>query len=298
MFRALFVIAFTLLLGACQPSRSWVSEVPQKSGPCPDEPGGWCDFTRAAASRAWLYALLSNNVYERYQWQYALPEYVKRRSNSPNDGIGFSYSIYDISNDGRLVEVVVAFRGTERLSNGGLKDWFWGNISGAQNKRGLEALRNVFDDLRDRGQSNVEVTVTGHSLGGGIAHHVSLREIELSDGTKRAVTRSVVFNNSPRYWRRGGTPEVDRLAIVEYGEVLKILRLPARSPTQRYISLNCRPSGLNAAKDHSMYYLAGCLNWIAAFDESAQEARKSLARNPAIERPASQTKDDDPRLEG
>lgn len=263
-----------------------IDELPAaRKGPCPDARGGWCDFIQDGARKTWLYAQMSQNAYRADRGEYALPDGIVAGSRIEND-IGFAYRIFERFEGAELKEVVVAFRGTE-----GWADWWHGNILGRQNRRGLEVVQRVFQDLADRGLTDVEVSVTGHSLGGGIAHYVSLRKIALSDGREVAVSHSYVFNNSPRYWRGNGSQSVERIAMVEYGEILKLVRAPASEATQKYLSLNCRSNGLGAIKDHSMHYLAGCLTWIAAYTDEAAVKSGRLNR---IDKPQSQRTDDPP----
>ena len=111
------------------------------------------------------------------------------------------------------------------------------------------------------------ISVTGHSLSGGIATHVSLRR----DGAD-----AYVFNTSPRFSRNGPVPPNRRLSIVEFGEALKVPRIFGPEPRQTYISLNCTP-GFNFFKGHKIRRLAECLTRIAAWGD--MEARESLRRN-------------------
>lgn len=279
---AAIVVAGGLLMAAS----SVGTAEPDRKGPCPTARGGWCDFVQENAAKTWVYAQMSQNAYGAHRSEFKLPATIIPRSRVNNDDIDFAYRIYDRNDGGKRTEVIVAFRGTE-----GMGDWWYGNILGRQNRRGLDVVRNVFQDLADRGETDVEVSVTGHSLGGGIAHYVSLRDVELNDGRRVAVTRSYVFNNSPRYWRGHGSHTVERIATVEYGEILKLVRAPASEASQKYISLNCRSNGLGAIKDHSMHYLAGCLTWIAAFREDG--AKASVIDN-TIKKPQSQQSSDDP----
>lgn len=224
-----------------------------------DHPSGWADQIRVAAVEAYPYAQMSNNAYgdgDRYDLgaEYANPE------NGDNDKIGFAYSIFERRSAGQLAEVIVAFRGTE-LNNS--DDMVKGNLFGLQNAEGLK----VYDRIRGATARSVPVTVAGHSLGGGIATHVSLQ---------RPDVKTYIFNASPRFWKRGNIPQNRRLSIVEYGEVLKIARLPGREAPQTYISINCR-SGFDPLDQHRIRALADCLTRIAGWGDDG--ARTSLRRN-------------------
>lgn len=281
---ALAVAGAAILPGCATVDEEVLSQ--RSTGPCPSDPGGWCDFTREIAERVWPYAQMATNAYEASADDFELPPGIVTRYKADNDGSGFAYQIFDRLENGRLAEVIVAFRGTE-----GFADWLHGNLLGRQNRKGLRVVETVFAQLDEAGYRNIPVTVTGHSLGGGIAHYVSLRQMPPRvDGAARAVAASYVFNNSPRYWR--GPAQVPRIAVVERGEVLTLLRGPANEATQRYLSINCQP-GYSPIGDHNMRRLAECLTWIAAFDDPA--AKAALRSNPGIGKPPSQQNDDDPR---
>lgn len=151
----------------------------------------------------------------------------------------------------------------------------------------------------------VEITLTGHSLGGGIAHYTSLHDIgqrpvlcdpDKEDCVPRTAengplnaTRSIVFNNSPRFgW---GSNDVERISVSEWGDPLALLRFPARKISQRRLQINCTP-GAGPLNNHSMRNLADCLTWVAAYDD--KPALESLSDNPEIEKPAEQKSEELP----
>jgi len=224
-----------------------------------DHPSGWCKETRQTAAEAYLYAQMSANTYDE-PYAFSLPKRISLRRSVPNDDIGFAYSIYDVSKDGVFIEVVIAYRGTEDY-----KDWWYGNVLGKQNKTGL----SVYDEIRSTTPENIPVTVTGHSLGGAIAVEVSL---------KRKNVNAYVFNTSPRFFSGGQSIENKRVSIVEYGEVLKAIRAPAREATQTYTSIDCSTG--NPISQHKQVKLASCLTRIASFDDS--EAKQSMTMNESV----------------
>ncbi|HZF96075.1 MAG TPA: hypothetical protein VEZ20_14530 [Allosphingosinicella sp.] len=227
-----------------------------------NHPSGWADQIRIAAVEAYPYAQMSNNAYsdgERYDLG---PDYSNPQ-NVPNDEIGFAYSVFERRGAGQLAEVIIAFRGTEGLLG---RDMPHGNLLARQNPRGLAA----YDRIRAATDPQVAVNVTGHSLGGGIATHVSLQ---------RPNVKSYIFNASPRFRANGTIPANRRLSIVERGELLKIFRAPGREAPQTYISINCTP-GFAPVSQHSIRQLADCLTRIAAWQDGG--ARASLERNASI----------------
>jgi pimeloyl-ACP methyl ester carboxylesterase len=223
-----------------------------------DHVSGWSDQVRAAADEAYLYAQMSVNAYDDED-RYDLGPAVRTIENAPNNELGFAYSIFEHRRAGGL-EVVIAFRGTEFRTT---EDWIDGNLFARQNPQGLA----LYDRIRARYDPDVPITVTGHSLGGGIAIQVSL---------ERPNVKAYVFNTSPRFRLRGSSQPNRRLSIVEYGEFLKAARLFGREANQTYVSLNCS-RGLNSIAQHSSRRLADCLTRIAAYQQP--EARASLARN-------------------
>lgn len=249
--RAVLLAALLALSSACT---SFSQERLTYSGS-----SGWADQIRRAAVEAYPYAQMSNNAYADGPRYDLGPEFTNPH-NEQNDNIGFAYSLFERWEGGARKEVIIAFRGTELTS---ARDWIPGNLIGAQNARGLAVYKRV----RDLTPSTVAVSVTGHSLGGGIATHVSLRH---------AGVKTYIFNSSPRFWKGGNIPENRRLSIVEYGEVLKLGRLFGREAPQTYISINCR-RGFRPFGQHRIRSLADCLTRIAAWDDPG--ARASLDRN-------------------
>lgn len=224
-----------------------------------DGPSPWADQIRQAAVEAYPYAQMSYNAYAGQNRFDLGPDYSNLR-NAPNDDLGFAYSLFHKHSEGQLTEVIIGFRGTEPTS---VKDWVPGNIIAAQNARGLA----VYEQLRKTTPARIPITVTGHSLGGGIATQVSLRHENV---------KSYIFNSSPRFWKRGNIPDNRRLSIVERGEGLKVTRLLGREAPQTYISINCIP-GFAPIGQHGMRPLAECLTQIAAWDN--RSAQNSLDRN-------------------
>ena len=228
-----------------------------------NHPSGWSDQIRAAGVEAYSYAQMSLNAYDDEHDRYALDPDLVAVESRDNDEAGFAYAIFERRRAGRLVEVIIAFRGTE-LDDA--RDMVHGNALGRQNPRGLA----LYDNVRSRpAYVSVPVTVTGHSLGGGIALHVSLR---------RSGADAYVFNSSPRFRRGSGPiPNNRRLSIAEYGELLKIVRAPGREAPQTYISINCVP-GFAPVTQHGIRLLGDCLTRIAAWHGDAG-ALASIQRN-------------------
>ncbi len=239
------VLAAAATLSAC------ATDLTQARSPCVREPGGWCQFTREFADKTWDYAQLANDSYADKEQFPALPGGIDLVRNSDNDSSGLAYSIFDRKQNGRLVERIIAFRGSEFSFD----DWFAGNIEGKQNARGLATYRKIREELDADGFKDVPISVTGHSLGGAIAAHVAL----VVDGVT-----SYAFNQSPRFVIPAEPAMSERMAVTERGEVLGGLREFYRDAPQDTLIINCRPRGA-PWKDHSIRRLAQCLTWIAAY---------------------------------
>jgi hypothetical protein len=250
MLRALSVGILSIFISAC----GTAIQKEELTG-C-EHPSGWCKEIRETAVKTYLYAQMSSNTYEDSK-PFILPAQYRLVKTVPNDSIGFAYNIYEELQNGKVIKVIVAFRGTEDFT-----DWWYGNFQRKQNQAGLDLI----DSLRKTSTEDVALVVTGHSLGGGISTEISL---------KRKNVKSFVFNPSPNF-EAGDKPEVnERLSIVEYGEGLKLARMPGREATQMYTSIGCSKGG--PIGQHAQLKLSTCLTQIAAIESA--EAKKSLEVN-------------------
>ena len=270
--QALFGAGAALLLSAC------ATDLTQARSPCVYEPGGWCDFTRAAADESWQYAQLSNNVYrDEDELPHPPGGFEEAPDTPPEHTGGYAYIVYDryepgAGGEAELAERVIAFRGTEMDS---FDDWVFGNIGAQYNDRGWDTYARQRKMLDEQGLDHVPITLTGHSLGGAIAAYVALRE-------SRA--RSYAFNQSPRFSAPEEPTRNRRLAVSDRGEALRCLPTGGGVVLQDTLVINCRPRGA-PWKDHSIRKLAECLTWIAAYDDPAALAsvRENALPKPAIE---------------
>ena len=244
-----FAIVGLLLLAGCSTTKTTKLEL---TG-C-DHPSKWCDQIRNTAEESFVYAQIASNTYDD-GYQFVLPDDYVLIIKQDNDSIGFAYSIYENKSESKLI---LSFRGTEGFD---FPDWFFGNLLGLQNDRGLE----LFDQIKVE-NPNKKIIVTGHSLGGGIALEVSLQ---------REDADAYVFNTSPRFGAGGHRIENKRVSIVEHGEFLKAFRAPSREASQTYTSIGCTSGG--PITQHEQARLAECLTQIAA--TQSEEAKSSLAAN-------------------
>ena len=235
---------------------------------------GWCASESAAAATSWQYAQLAHNSYNGRAGRatYALLEQYVERYNSPAEDGGFTYAIFDRLDAGHLRETIIAFRGTDSLS-----DWLHGNLSKRRNRQGRAIYALVREALDAHGYADVPVTVTGHSLGGAMASSVAREWPDVP---------AYVFNASPNYRHGDEFSPPWRLAVSENGEFLGLARLLSSESRANSVTLECfeyaGPS--SRLRDHSSDLLAGCLTWIAARAQ-ADGASQSLSVNRAITPP-------------
>ncbi|EAW30189.1 hypothetical protein GP2143_01560 [marine gamma proteobacterium HTCC2143] len=213
---------------------------------------------RAEAEMGYLYSQMAENTYKPHS-TFSLPKNIMNTLNKDNDGYGFAYSTFNRYKGSELVEIVLSFRGTDQFW-----DWPIGNVLALQNNRGLA----VYRELRDATPNDIPITVIGHSLGGAIALHVSLREENV---------QTFVFNTSSRF-TRGNAAENDRHSYSEYAEANKILRTFAIDPKWVHSIYSCTYG--NPLTNHSQAKLSACLTACAA--QELPEARQSVQNNPKI----------------
>lgn len=159
------------------------------------------------------YAIMCNNAYARDHF-IPLPagwkEVTELRHELP--AVGMAYTVFEKREDGKLVEVVAAFRGTDDR-----KDWIQNLIPFFRIQ--LPPARKAFEQILKRyaGQP-VKISATGHSLGGGVAFHLSFVYPDVD---------AIAFNSSPvtkagMKIQKGNR----RISAWESGEILQIVRNP------------------------------------------------------------------------
>jgi len=292
--RLLSLVALAMGLSGCVVGAPF-PDLTQARGPCTDQDGGWCGFTRDIAVKSWQYAQLSSNAYCDDSDIFELPAgYIVvrrlptqeicdleraaaagdqaakaklkpiRKADSKLKTHGFNYAVYDKRNSaGALERRVISFRGTDTKQ---LADWFQGNLGNTQRDQGLELYKEERAKLDAEGHKGVPISVTGHSLGGAIAIQVSLE----NEGVD-----AFVFNTSPRYQLLPPNNN-QRVAVAERGDILDVLRSRSMPTRQDLLIINCYPLQSRIAS-HSVRKLAECVTWIAGKTDPA--ARASVAAN-------------------
>ncbi len=254
--RLLAALAPLALAGCITP----LPDLTQSRSPCRMEPGGWCDFVRAAAQASYGYAMLSSNAYQDEDTYTALPLAFAPRDAADNDDSGLAYAMFDRfevqgGQRGRLLARVIAFRGTEGVS--------WNDIvSGSLGDSQREGARRIFAAERAAldaaGMEDVAIEVTGHSLGGALATQISIEHPEV---------KAFLFNTSPFFTGDPMLNDTNRLAVSERGEFLRFFRRYKQTPAAEQVVVNCHPSS-NVGSKHSVRKLADCLLWIAAYGDA------------------------------
>lgn len=282
--RAAAPALLALLAGGC------AHDVTRLRHNCAQVQGGWCDEARDVARHSWRYAQLAQDAY----WQnaedsdayvdrmYLLPPGFVERHASVDDSYGYAYSLFDrLDAQGRLVEVVLAYRGTE-----GPKDWWHGTLLGRQGPRGLKTYRDVRAALDAAGYGDVPVTLAGHSLGGRIADHV-LKRLRREDGALPATLSSYLFNpnaGGAALARPGDWQGPVHVSISQAGEIAGLARRFAQDAAWDGYVIDCQQS-LDPIARHYQRRLADCLTWIAALDDG--DAALSMRANDFAAPPVS-----------
>jgi hypothetical protein len=230
----------------------WASKIEQTGT---DHCSGWSDQVRELADQSWKYAQLSQNVYAN-KFNFNMNDEFKIIKEFDRPGISYYAALFKNTKSN---EYAFIFRGTDSF-----QDFKTGNnpFKQTQNKHALKDVRNAIEKY-----SIKKAIVAGHSLGGGMATHVSLNIDNVLLYT---------FNGSPVYKQKNDKYKNKRYSIVERGEILKIVRALASEPDQLYTSIECTKG--NPVTQHSMEQLAICLTRISAVNNN-KESLNSLKAN-------------------
>ncbi|MFN3077869.1 MAG: lipase family protein [Alphaproteobacteria bacterium] len=226
-----FLIGITFLAASCAaPEYQGSSEVLQASAmvsspapspaPSPAMPRAREQprrLTDKEAEQYVQYAMMASNAYHDWPNRYYFPLQVigwhqidwhgnpTQQPTFTDMKTGLAFDIF--AND-KTKDIVVAFRGTDDL-----QDWI-SNLAIYKSPQ-YEQARYHFGELIKKFRGR-QFMVTGHSLGGGLALHVS--------ATFPAV-KAVVFDSSPRVFDHSDRKDpADRLSIHQNHEVLEVIR--------------------------------------------------------------------------
>ncbi|WP_319588789.1 hypothetical protein [uncultured Desulfobulbus sp.] len=183
-------------------------------------------FTKAVASEVAIYSMMASNAYANDKEKTRFPiemlgwrkvdlkgKTVQDTRNSYTSktfaGSIFSNLQFDIWEDSNSNKTIIAFKGTKEKI-----DWVNGNLAigiSIPYKSAKKHVREYIDSHPDR-----KVSVTGHSLGGGVALSVSFWE----------GVDAIVFNTSPRIFDglNNANESAYRLTVFQQNEILQKIR--------------------------------------------------------------------------
>ena len=158
------------------------------------------------------YAIMSNNVYGRADQFMALPagweEVAAVRNEMPK--VGLALTAFEKHEGGVRTKVVVVFRGTDEK-----QDWVQNLVPFFRNQ--IKPASAAFEEIRARYEGQpVKFIATGHSLGGGLAFHMSFTYPNVE---------AIAFNSSP-VTKAGMTIQAGnkQTSVWESGEGLQAVR--------------------------------------------------------------------------
>ena len=207
-----------------------------------------------AAMKSVPYAIMANNVYRSPSDKpiLYLPNWKVVSRHESSNGLALE-ELHKMDN-GSIQEVVVVYKGTDGPS---LKDWKANLSIWFEPNQYAEAQEHMKNLLNRQELANVPINVAGHSLGGGIALNVSLRQ-----STPERPIGVFVFNTSPRgfYGPIDETIKSERYLLDEKGEFLGGARPLWHSKLKKYDPLTYNfldfTSISKPVSEHSIYLFA------------------------------------------
>ncbi|MFN3014304.1 lipase family protein [Vibrio coralliilyticus] len=170
------------------------------------------------ARRGYIYALagafvLQTNSDESKDHWFELPERMTVVDKPERHKSGFEVGTFELREeitDAKPSEVIIAFTGSNDKA-----DWVWTNIWFSQTQYDLasEYLKKVHSEY-----PNTRIVVTGYSLGGALAGHVTKEE-----KTSALVDEAWLFNPSPKLYANDNYDERIWVGAVR-GEALQYVR--------------------------------------------------------------------------
>lgn len=199
------------------------------------------------AKRGYLYALaaalaLQKDNAEGRSHYFSVPPRMREVDRPRRDYSGFeavSFEIRATDDEHALQEVVVAFTGSN-------DDTDWKDTNFGFDQRQYRLARQYLKAIAMRPQyRGVRIVVSGFSLGGALAVHVTKRR-----ETSALVAETWAFNPSPKIWAHGGQDNRIWLAAVE-NEALHF----ARSKLLAAVIPGVNPIGAPASQTAEGFYL-------------------------------------------
>lgn len=173
--------------------------------------------TADVARRFALHAMLASNAYhragrvrfpvEQLGWQLVGLDGLPRQTPTVQMDSGLAYDIY---RRGETDDVMLAFRGTDSK-----RDYFHANLAVWPFSGQYREARKAYEAYAARHPQH-RITLTGHSLGGGLALGISVRH----------GVDAIVFDSSPRVFDGLGDnyASARRVMVYEGGEILSAVR--------------------------------------------------------------------------
>jgi hypothetical protein len=210
-----------------------------------------------AAIKSSPYAVMANNVYRSPSDKpiLYLPNWKVVSRHESTSGLALE-ELHKIES-GSIQEVVVVYKGTDGPS---LKDWKANLSIWFEPNQYAEAQEYMKKLLMREDLANVPLNVVGHSLGGGIALNVSLRQ-----STVERPIGVFVFNTSPRafYAPIDESIKAERNFLDEKGEFLGGARPFWHSKINKYDPLTYNfldfTTTSKPVSEHSIYLFARAL---------------------------------------
>jgi hypothetical protein len=190
------------------------------------QPSNARGLTNEIANDVVIYSMMASNAYadDKKKLKFPIEELgwkkIDLRGNPVSDeknsytsktfvGSIFSNLQFDIWEDTKSKKTIIAFKGTMEIM-----DWTGGNLSVGISIPYKSAKKHVREYISKHPERTV--SVTGHSLGGGLALSVSFWE----------GVDAVVFNTSPRIFDglSDANASAKRLSIFQEGEILQKIR--------------------------------------------------------------------------
>jgi hypothetical protein len=179
------------------------------------------------ASKNAIYAMMSANSYhdpekiyfpvDTMGWQLVDPEGLP--TTDPTKSHWFTELAYDIFEDQGSNEVIIAIRGTDSLW-----DYVMSNFAFPIAIPYKQASNEVSEYVTSH--PDKKITITGHSLGGGIALHISVDPQISSQVPPVRGLDAITFDSSPRIFDGLGDHHnpANRILIFQNGEALESFR--------------------------------------------------------------------------
>ena len=172
------------------------------------------------ASRGYMYAVAGALILQRDDEEgkahhFSMPGRMVEADRPPRDQSGFevaTYELYTTPSREDLKEIIIAFSGANDKSD-------WVNTNFGFSKEQFKLAREYVTRIANTGRyKGIPLVVTGYSLGGGLAVHVTRHP-----DTSAYITEAWALNPSPKTYANGDIDKRIWLAAVDY-EALRVLR--------------------------------------------------------------------------